>query len=214
MITFKEYLNEISSPDLSRIPKLKTGLSALKTQIVDTPLDFNIITDLLAKSIKKIFRNTTFSKVKEGTAAIGFISIMMQYAQDDDDIEITFVTHPKTTKIHFSGNDFAKLVVEIIDAIEHELIHKAQASARDFEYQRDKEDKKSYYNRADEVDAYARDIAKEIKRNYKPGEHVPFDRPDVLKSNTLKVLLGDYKKKNITRNKQRLMKKVTQYYNT
>ena len=71
--------------------------------------------------------------------------------------------------------------------------------------------KKQYLNREDEVDAYARDIAKELRRNYTSKVKIPWNDPYKIRSKMLQHILATYNKYNITANRKRLLKRIIQY---
>jgi hypothetical protein len=117
------------------------------------------------------FKYETFEEYYKNDYSVGGI-----YDSNNDKCYI--VLHFSTSRtFYLAGKDWDKFKFLISQACQHELIHKYQNQFREntFDYepidlrslhQEDLEDEQDYLSSLDEIDAYAHDIAMEIKYYY------------------------------------------------
>ena len=159
-------LMEITKPsDMQELKMRLTSFSDWLTQGNHTPKE---ITDELRDNIGDI---ANVEMMRSPNVDKGDMNASAAYDQDaDEDGDIPFVI-----ELYFSNKedrmtvtDPNPLVNRILDMMKHEILHQRQAQARDYEDHSQGSDTRDsnyeYMSRGDEIEAYAMNIADELKR--------------------------------------------------
>lgn len=147
-------------------------------KLEDQSLKISQVVSYIKKFLKKNDVSTIVTTDKSETVDVGDIVLAAFYdhqADENDEVpfEVVLLTNPKTTEILWDRDEWREFAINLIDYLEHELIHQHQYRARDFipnrEYTSDHPDNKvreaqQYLGNPDEVDAYAFNLSKELVR--------------------------------------------------
>jgi hypothetical protein len=136
----------------------------------------------IVRYIKRYLNKNNISTVvtveKNQSVDIGEIILSAFYDHDADEnneipIELVLIIHPDTTTINWNVEKWNEFAFNLIDYLEHELIHQHQYRSRDFIPNRDYNSTHSdpkvkeaqrYLGNPDEIDAYSHSLSKEIIR--------------------------------------------------
>jgi hypothetical protein len=118
------------------------------------------------------------------------VTIGGQYDEEEEAVALYLVFHPKDKTVALTFDYWKWLRKEIGDALQHEFIHKKQATSRHFDAEaliggseytkKNATPDQQYYGKPDEIEAYASNAATELKRAYGRRAKImlknPFDK--------------------------------------
>jgi hypothetical protein len=178
---------------------------------------------VLAEKIAERFRvNVLHAEAVE--VDINDVGINGYYDSDDDEqckiaIELVLVTNPRSEYILFDQEKYDLFVINLADVLAHELIHMRQYRARDFipiDFHLNKyidlDEEIMYLSSPDEIDAYAYNIADELRVHPNPIKKLADLRSITLKDSInlwayLNAFSYDFKSPPL----KRLLKKIYKY---
>lgn len=179
---------------------INEALETIKTKLVNRSPAYFVITNILDRAFKeeKIkFKYETYNEIDKNMYSVSGL-----YDMEKDKRYIIFNFSSKGCILEINERNWKDFKFEISQVIQHETIHRDQWSARDFEItekftidfrslmgqNESREEEMAYLADIDEIDAYAHDIAMEIKHYY------PKNNPyNVLKTINSKRKLWSYK---------------------
>lgn len=134
------------------------------------PISFKKLVGSTRKAFKDHSVDLAIKTVKDDTLEINEFYIEAYYYEDqdfNDDPPIEVIVYHHFTKVQkFQTNQITDFLIQIYDAVVHELRHQHQFQSRDYEhYSPDTEGYAEYLADPDELDAYAFSIAIELLRN-------------------------------------------------
>ena len=151
----------------------------VKPQVIDQVFEIEKLVDLVGYFISRRFRvDTLHAKALE--VEQGELNINAFYDSEKDEqcrisIELVIVTNPADKYIILDDDVFDLFVKHLADSLAHELIHMRQARARDFlnvDYHTRQnlnlDESVQYLSDPDEIDAYAYNIATELRESKNP----------------------------------------------
>lgn len=151
----------------------------IESQVIDQVFSINDVIDLVGHFIARRFRvNVMHAQAWEVEPTE--LNLNAFYDQDRDDrhkisIELVLVTNPHDKHLILDRMGWNLFVNRLADTLAHELIHMRQARARDFleiehhaRRNRKLDENLMYLSDPDEIDAYAYNIATELKEHGDP----------------------------------------------
>lgn len=165
----------VKIPSRERVEQICKDLeSSVVNQIFPVKLLIHTLGDYIADRFRVNVMHSTATEVE-----FGDVSINAYYdAEADEDckiaIEIVLITNTNEKTILFEQEAYDRFVIALADSLAHELVHMKQNRARDFLYVDHKlasdeiEDELIYLSHPDEIDAYAYNIADELKVHPSP----------------------------------------------
>lgn len=173
------------SPKFDQIVKLPTReivkdiFEECSDKYVDQIYSKAELIKVLAETIADRFRvNVLHTEAVE--VDVNDVGLNGYYDADDDErckiaIEIVLVTNPNSKFILFDQETYDRFAINLADVLAHELLHMRQYRARDFipmdhcpnKYV-DLEEELLYLSNPDEIDAYAYNIADELRVHPNP----------------------------------------------
>lgn len=137
-----------------------------------------LIKQLAAKIAERFRVNVMHTEAVE--VEVNDVGINGYYDADDDEqckiaIEVVLVTNPTSKFILFDQESYEHFAINLADVLAHEMLHMRQYRARDFipiDYcpnkYTDLDDELLYLSNPDEIDAYAYNIADELRVHPEP----------------------------------------------
>ena len=160
-------VNEITKKEENELYRLNNLLSGTQTRRVI----LNTVSELFAWAINHEIDVTMATSKKVPNNYVGVNAFYDPEADEDDDVavEVVLVFNPANKSIEWDKNSTRHFVNELVDAVKHELLHAHQHRARDYVGGHKAYDKSNntteYMSNADEIDAFAMNIADELHRN-------------------------------------------------
>ena len=167
MLKFKRYITEVSSTINQR--NLAKEIEKLKSFLDGSTRSKSEIGKFVKKLISPYdaYVNATTSNLVPKNEI--YISALYDPDLDEDDepsIEITLIFNPSDKKITMSSSAIDDTVINIVKAIAHEEIHRAQYRKRDYidnrKYTKGENYDQKYYGNTDEIEAFSHNIATEL----------------------------------------------------
>ena len=166
-------INEISTINAKNLESdLKPFFDFIAT---GKPLSPKQIADNLRRTLANAGLLTRVSFYKHDNVDSGDMNMNAVYDPDEDAedeyaFEIDLVFSAKDSSIEFDNNGVENIKHRLLDVIKHEMTHQAQYRSRDFidgrqGYVANKGREIEYMSRPDEIEAYALNIADELKRH-------------------------------------------------
>ena len=168
-----------SSVELPTREQVRDICQSLDSKVVDQVYLINDLVDLLGKFISRRFRVSTLH-AQAWEVEPTELNINAFYDPEKDElgkpsIELVLVTNPNDRHLILDQELWTLFVNRLADSLAHELIHMRQSRARDFIFvesraYRDMEidENLTYLSDLDEVDAYAFNIATELREHLDP----------------------------------------------
>lgn len=137
---------------------------------------FKEIADQLQKNLAGIGLDVNVGYLKSPHVDSGDMNMNAYYdpeadeQEDDAPFGIDLVFSEKDKKLDFSDDGIKTIITRIDDVMQHEIIHQKQHQARDWHdgrrgYVHNQGREIEYMSRADEIEAYAKNIADELARH-------------------------------------------------
>jgi len=155
----------------------------IKPKIIDQVFEVEKLVDLAGNFISRRFRvDTLHAKALE--VEQGELNINAFYDPEKDErgkvsIELVIVTNPSDKYIILDEELFNLFIKHLADSLAHELIHMRQARSRDFlnvthraRQNTDLDESIQYLSDPDEIDAYAYNIATELRDHPNPIQKI------------------------------------------
>lgn len=152
----------------------------LEADIINTIYPYPDLIEKLGEFIAERFKVDVIA-AKADEVDIGTININAYYDPDLDErkkvaIELVLVTNPNENYLRWEYSDWLFFCNQVADCLAHEMIHMKQFRAREFEDVsvrhasafNEVTDTKSYFSDPDEIEAYAFNIAQELKEHGDP----------------------------------------------
>jgi hypothetical protein len=167
MLKFKQYITEVSSTVNQRT--LEREMQKLKSFLSGSTKSRKEIAKLVQRLISSYdaYVNTETNSIVPNNEI--YISALFDPDLDEDEepsIEITLIFNPSDKKVTMSSEAIEHTVMNIVKAIAHEEIHRAQYRKRDYvdnrKYTKGKNYDQNYYGNTDEIEAFAHNIATEL----------------------------------------------------
>lgn len=168
---------DIKIPTRSEIVRV---MSDLDDQIIDVMFPANELVGMLGEFIATRFRVDVMG-TEANEVEIDDISVTAYYDPDLDErkkiaIELVLVTNPNCNYLVLDSITWTRFVYSVADSLAHELIHMKQTRTREFEDVsvrhatafNEHPDAQEYLADPDEIDAYAYNIAQELKVHKNP----------------------------------------------
>lgn len=173
---------KLSEPvNLPTREQVREVCSTLELKVVDQVFLVDDIIDLIGNYVAKKFRvNVLHAKALE--VELSELNINAYYDPERDErnkysIELILVTNPNDNYLIIDSNLWILFINRLADSLAHELIHMRQARSRDFvfveyraRYTVDVDENLIYLSDPDEIEAYAYNIATELKEHPNPFE--------------------------------------------
>lgn len=152
---------------------------SLESKVVNQVFLVDDLIDLIGKFVARKFRvNVLHAKALE--VELSELNINAYYDPERDErskfsIELILVTNPNDNYLIIDSNLWTLFVNRLSDSLAHELIHMRQARARDFLFVEhrarhtvDIDENLVYLSDPDEIEAYAYNIATELREHLNP----------------------------------------------
>jgi hypothetical protein len=151
----------------------------LEPKVVDQVFLINDLVDLIGRFVSRKFRVSTLH-AQAFEVELTELNINAFYDPERDErgknsVELVLVTNPNDRHLILDQTLWNLFVNRLADSLAHELIHMRQARARDFLFVESRayremeiDENLSYLSDLDEIDAYAYNIATELRENANP----------------------------------------------
>lgn len=217
------------SPKFDQVVKLPSRdiIKNIFEDFSDKFLDQVYSKDEFIKNLAKIIADRFHVNVLHAEAVevdVNDVGINGYYDADDDEqckiaIEVVLVTNPNSKFILFDQEKYATFAINLADVLAHELLHMRQYRARDFipidhcpDKYVDLDKELLYLSNPDEIDAYAYNIADELRVHPNPMKKLSNLKEITLRDSInlwayLNAFSYDFSSPSI----KRLLKKVYKY---
>ena len=151
----------------------------LEPKVVDQVFPINDLVDLIGRFVSRKFRVSTLH-AHAHEVELTELNINAFYDPERDElgknsVELVLVTNPNDRHLILDQTLWNLFVNRLADSLAHELIHMRQARARDFLFVESRayremeiDENLSYLSDLDEIDAYAYNIATELREHANP----------------------------------------------
>ena len=151
----------------------------LEPKVVDQVFPINDLVDLIGRFVSRKFRVSTLH-AHAHEVELTELNINAFYDPERDElgknsVELVLVTNPNDRHLILDQTLWNLFVNRLADSLAHELIHMRQARARDFLFVESRayremeiDENLSYLSDLDEIDAYAYNIATELREHPDP----------------------------------------------
>lgn len=151
----------------------------LEPKVVDQVFLINDLVDLIGRFVSRKFRVTTLH-AQAFEVELTELNINAFYDPERDElgknsVELVLVTNPNDRHLILDRALWNLFVNRLADSLAHELIHMRQARSRDFLFVESRayremeiDENLSYLSDLDEIDAYAYNIATELREHANP----------------------------------------------